>query len=527
MKRSLTSELASRIMIEQRYTAMKDLAAFRRRMGHAEDRSRHIARFVMANYAAGAMTFSMVSAFLVAWNSAVGGTGTSPQNLIFILFVYSLLINLYNGFYMMSSVRREKLVEPLVYSPVPDPEKVLFWCYILYYGSLAFFVTVPGTVILALELNSPLLIVASVLWTAVIVLLTWPVTVFLTTRSWRIKKTYRTLDPVVRIISFAITLGGLEVMLYTPQLIPNLLPSVNFLTSIIAFPFNIPYIMENLSRSTTDLLAGFAVTLGYLGFSFLAASSSGKYLGRKLVSGMAEVSGPRAGRVVPQEPIPSALERKDRKILIRDSQVSVLMVIPVIVAVPTLFPVLVSSQPASSNSIGIYYLMLSITAICASFYPAILLIAESRSFELWRQLPLETETMLSSKKRLSIKMFALFAIPMTILALLRNGSQWEYYVSVLTGLLAGYTFLMYRNYSHLFSRIPEEADRVNMETFGGTIGLLTLFTMSIFFLVVPVILGTLATEIIPVPGGDRLLANSFVDAGINIALMIWGFARYG
>ena len=516
-------------MIEQRFTAFKSMMSFQRRLKGVDDKSRFISRFVKINYAAGAIIFAVISSFIVFWNSLFlfAGGGMSTSNMIFILFVYALIINLYNTLYLMGSVRREHLIDPLIFSAIARPESVLMKCYMKYYGSLSIFISVPGCVILAIELRNPLIILAAVMWTLIIIFMSWPLGVIFSAKVGGGSRHSGTLEPIIRILSFAFSLAGLEIILYSPQLVPNMLPSIQFPLSILIFPFNIPYIFDAMSSPGIIAVYGLIVTAIYMVVFYEVSVRTNGYVGRLIREGFMQSSGKHGGRSAGVEPLKQALERKDRKILIRDSQVSTLIAIPIIVAVPTLFPVFMPSGGISGDSIGIYYLMLSITAICASFYPSILLMSESGSIALWRQFPLDARVMLKAKERLALKMFAIIAIPLTLAALIISGSAWEYYVTLSVGLISGFVYLMVRNVDHLFSRIPAEASRVNLETFGGNLGLLLLSATSILFLVIPFIFGSLIADLLPFVGSMHLMVNSFLDSSINVLLMIFAIRHYG
>lgn len=509
-------------MIEQRYSALKNLTSFQKRLNGAVNSGRYISRFVWFNYIAGAITFSLISAFVILWNGLVvfGGDYLRESSMIFVLFVYALMINVYNALYFLGSVRRGHLVEPLAYSPVARPESILMRCYLKYYASLSFFITMPGTIFLAMRTGSTAVIPLALAWTAGMTLFSWPIGVLISYRSGRPRRKLGFIDPIFRIFSFAVSLAALEVILFLPQLIPSLLPNLPSPVSLALFPINIAYILQGTFVSSSLPLMGIAATSLYLVFFIAAVYLTLNYLGRRIrAGGLDQTVGPRKGSYY-SEPVPRALERKDRKILLRDTQVATLIAIPIIVAIPTVFPVFLPPSGVNANPLGIYYLLLSVTAVCAAFYPSILLISESGSFSIWRQLPVFPVAMLRSKLKLALKMFLIVVIPLMAAALLRSGSSIPFYLSISAGLVSGFVFLSIVNTRYLYGKIPREAERVNLDTFGGNLGMLLLFSTSIILLVIPIVAGNFIAVALPVSASLKGLMNSIIDSIINVLMMV-------
>ncbi len=521
----VTWEISKRIIFEQRYQSLKGNSAFISRF-RADGRrtGRSLRSFIISNYIASVFSFSLLSVALT-FVRLINNYSTDLPELELLLYFYVFSANIFNTIFFLDGLVSENILQPLAALPLENPQSILPISYMLYYGSSSTFVVTPFLLLEFLSNHSLLMLITGLLWMAVYIFLGYIAGSLIFHYLYRFRNPSRpsvmkNMGTLFRVFVIVLIFSFFEVWVYDPQILPaTFLPaSQNALFSLIPV-INTPMLVR-------QSLTGFGFLLDGSAFFLFASVTALIYIGthrllfeRILIpreGGMkhGENSSYRAGNVR------MALFMKNLRIIVRKSQYSLMLFFPVMVAIPFAVPLILSNASSSSfNPLGLYYALLTIPVVCASIYSLLSFVSEGGAISIMFILPGSTRANVISKSFVGVVIFSCIVFPLTLLIMGAGRYTAVDFLLVPLNLIAGFSFSYLNLLKRLSRKLSPYITVVNIDTFGGSFGLLVSFGFVLVQMLTPVIAGAVIT-MFAFPSGGRSFTLA-VDLALNLILLLY------
>ena len=501
--------IAKRVIRELRYVSLKGTRWKKGKNVSALD------SFVRRNYLASAVSFGFFSMVLslIRYLETPSRLGFAEAEVI--LFFYLLITNAYNTVFFLSQVKTSSIMEPVLHLPEVSVSRVLMLACLYYYGTATLFVIIPSLVMYTLLFPEFISLIVLVFWTAIYTILGYSLGVLMVYAASMRSGTNgsgrtRMIGGLVRVLGIVIAFVIFELWIYDPNLIsPTVFTSPSIASSFIPV-LNVavasldPLSSHNmvflpLSAAAYLLITAFLFrrSSGMLEKAYLAGSSqkssSNRQTGRKM----------RHGRF-------DKLIRKDLLILFRSPQNSVLIFLPLMLSLPALIPVILARP---DSPLALYYLTLSLPVMSASFYPLVTLISEGKAITLLFSLPIKKAHFLLSKIFVSGLIFLVVALIVVGFAGAYIGENPILIALTAYCILAGYVSASLINFVRVSRKITDQVTLLNLDSFGGSFGIMVTFALTMILVLAPVLSGSLIAYV-----SFRNFSDNFFILGLDTVL---------
>lgn len=480
-------EIAMRVIREQRYHSLKGTKWKKGRS------SRSLNSFVRKNYAASAIAFGSFSVVLsvIRYLETPSALGFAEADAI--LFFYLLMTNAYNAVFFLSQVKQSAIMEPVLHLPGVSIARVLTLANLYYYGTSTLFVVVPSFFMFALLFGQYLSLLVLVFWALLYTILGFCLGVIImfivSTRAGGSKSgSVRLVGGAIWFLGIVVVFVIFELWIYEPNLIsPTIFYNPSILSSFLPVLEAVVTSVNPLSLHNV-LYFPISATL-YTVLTVALFRKTGYMLERVYLTGVQQKARTyrdtarrmRSGKY-------DKMFRKDLSILFRSPQNSVLVFLPLMLSLPALIPVMLAR---SGSPLSLYYLALSLPVMSASFYPLVTLISEGKAISLLFSLPIKKTDFLISKVLVSGTIFLVISAGIIIFAGLYIGENIVLIAFTEFCILAGYIYASMINFVRNSSKITDQVTILNLDSFGGTFGIMLTFGLTMILLLAPVLSGSL------------------------------------
>ncbi|MHB1492931.1 MAG: hypothetical protein ACYCR7_04460 [Thermoplasmataceae archaeon] len=475
--------LSRRLMIEQRYQALKSNQTFLRNVQNSKNSGKYVEKFVLRSYYGICFFFTIFSLLISAEYLINGTSGFRPftdSQIGFVIFLYALVVSASSSFFFLSSLNSERLIEPLAILPVKISPYMISLSWFMFTGSATFFIIFPPIVISVLFFHTYLSIFFGIIWGGILIFtgfsLSSLIFIFLNAkRKTAVRRMRNGLSNALKLLAFVAVFSVFDLSLYFPQFVdyvsPNLYGTVRYFVPIlglryIVFESNPTFYSILFSSISTCIYAVIALLL----FMF-SSSSITKLMMSNVNSTKSTFSGAKKGFRVKSKG--TALVEKDIRIVTRKMQNLTLMLLPLFFTLPTVFSIYATGTVGTLNPSSAYLGLLSLLIISASFYSMQLIISEGDGLENLRILPLTDWDIIKSKLKTGLIIFSIFSIPIIIILVGIIRAPDDFLIEV--DLAIGYIFASIISLSWLLGKIPKDAMTVNFYSFNGSLGIIFLF----------------------------------------------------
>lgn len=493
--------LSKRLMVEQRYLAMKSSTKFQDRISrNYRNKTKALETYINTSYIVSAVSFLFFSVFLVSPYILGPDAVKKTADMSFLLFIYSFIVSVYSSILFFNTLHSYKLIEPLKPMPMKLQENVIPLSWFAYTGSTAIFIVLPALIMFTFFFDDLLSLFFGIIWTVVTIMLGYSVgsTIFVYLSSKMDQKKssiVNSLKGMIRILFIILIFILFEVGVYFPQSVPNIIPTMpEVLKSFVPF-VNIPYIVFLNNSTVGPILIDVLSTVVYALITMIFF----KKINRKLFLKVSEFgSESRIGlkdwkKKFKLHSVKISFFLKEIRILVRKSQNVILLFIPVFFVLPTILSVFLYGDNRFSNPVSTYFSLTSIVIVCASFYSLILIISEGNGIDILFSLPLRLRDIIYSKALVGLIAFSAIVTPVTFLLLLPNSNVNIIDLLIPFNLILSYLFISLFNIRRLLRKLPTGVSTVNFYSFGGNIAFVVLFVISTTLLLIPMGLSTLAS----------------------------------
>lgn len=512
-------EIAKRIIYEQRYQSLKGNRGFISRFSQSGDARRSLRSYIISNYVASVFAFSLLSLAL-SFIKLYGDDLSNLLTLEVLLFFYVMSANVFNSVLFLDSIATENILQPISVIPIERPAMIIPISYMLYYGSSSIFVMVPFLFISYSIIHSILFVLTGTIWTVIYILLGYVIGSVLFSFLYRVRNplkpsAFKNVATVLRLLVIVAVFSFFEVWIYDPQVLPPFItaPTHGILLSLIPVIGVTSLLEVHTLLIREELISLFVYTVVLI----LSYSVMSNRIYERLKT--------------PRENFSDTAERKNEKIhgamltmvqknirlIFRKSQYSLMIFFPVMIAIPFAVPLILSGESGSFNPLGLYYVLLTIPVICASIYSLVSYISEGNAIPLLFTIPGLRRRDVESRSAAGIIVFAAIVIPLTIFIMETGRYSILDYLLIILNLLAGFSFSFIFTIMRLQRKINPYVTVVNIDTFGGSFGLLLSFGTVLFLILIPVLMGA-AISIYLLSGGAT--ATLSIDLGLNLFLLL-------
>lgn len=525
--KGLTWFISKRLMVEQRYLAMKNSPKFQNRISRVDtNKTKYLETYINSSYAVSAISFVFFSIFLTAPYAQSNQAATRMADISFLLYIYAFIISIYSTILFISTLQNFKLIEPIKPMPLKVSKHVIPISWFAYSGSTALFVVAPALAFYAWTFKDPLTLIFGLIWTILTILFGFAVGaaifIFLGSRlNQKRSSIVNSLKGIMRIVFIIIIFIIFELGVYFPDSLPNIIPAIHPpLNWLIPF-LNIAFIVF-IDHATLEAFAGGvgATALYSMATALLFSYVSARLFDRISDQGLMGKSDKKGWRDrFSIHGFYRSFFIKEIRLIARRSQNVIFIFMPIFFILPTIFSIFLYGSPGQYNTLSTYYSLLSIVIVCASFYSLILIISEGNGIEILFSLPLGLRKIIYSKGMVGLAIFSTIIVPVTILLIgsAKNFQLFDLLVPV--NLIIGYAFSSIFNIRHLFRKLPSGASTVNFYSFGGNVAFVTLFILSALLTLIPVSAATFITYLIHSnPFGNKAFFYS-LDAILNAVML--------
>ena len=508
-------ELAKLLIREQRYFSLKGFS--RKNINRI---SRPISSYVRRNYIASVISFSILSLGLAAIKILeIPGSATLAE-VIIVLFFYLVIAGAYNALFYFSQIKMANIVEPSTHLPRVRTDRALILSYIYYYASATLFVVLPAAFIYAFIFKNIFEFIIILWWAgiySVLALFVGSVVLVLTGgnmfRRKAGKKKY--VKSIVRIASILFAFFFFEFWIYDPSFLPpNLFDHFSLLTAFVPI-FNVSS-TSFYSYNVIDSLISAASIIIFTFIAFLALRYSIRIVGKFFNEPRNSKENISDAQFAVKKDTPGrALIRKDLANVFRSPQNSVLMFLPLLLSLPVIIPIAISG---SSDPLGIFYTMLEVPVICASFFPIVLLTSEGKGISSIFSLPIDRFHFIGSKFAISLSIFFVMLTAITVIIVAFRSEGVLPAVITEIAILCGFTYTLTLNFIKNTERINENVTILNLDSFGGNAGLMLTFIRSLALILLPVLASDLIVYSLFQSFSNYLLILS-IDLLFNIVIV--------
>lgn len=480
-------DIAMRVIREQRYQSLKGTRWKRGKSVSSLD------SYVRRNYLASAISFCFFSIVLSVIRYLETPSALGFEEAEVILFFYLFMTNAYNTVFFLSQVRSSSIMEPILHLPGVSVSRVLTLANLYYYGTSTLFVVVPSFVIFSILFSDYLSLLVLIFWSILYTLLgfTFGVAVMFavsTRKGGNHSGIVRIIGGVIRVLGIVAAFVVFELWIYDPSLIsPTVFANPNIFSSL-APVLNVAVTSMAPLSSGNPFYLPISVSV-YLLITIALFRNNGWMLEKAYTAGVPQVS--RTYRDATSRMRHGKYDkmiRKDLSILFRSPQNSVLIFLPLMLSMPALIPVILAKP---DSPLALYYLALALPVMSASFYPLVTLISEGKAISLLFSLPIKKTDFMLSKILVSGIIFLLISASIIIFAGIYIGENLLLIVFTEFCLLAGYVYASVINFARNSRKITDQVTILNLDSFGGSVGIMVTFSITMMLLLVPVLSGSL------------------------------------
>ncbi len=523
MKIRDTYFLARRLVIEERYLALKNSSSFQDRITHIKNKDRFIMNYVNMSYAITIISFLIFSLILI-YPALLSRNYETLSNIVLLLFVYVLFINISNSLIFFSSVNNNHLFDPMRILPIDLPENVIGLSWFIYSGSSSLFAVIPAVFVASFVLHSAYIVVIGSVWSVFSLLLGYTTGSFLfiyfgSKISGNHGRWISTLRNVARIVLIILIFVVFELILYNSRYLNALIPDFGY-----PYGFIIPVL--NISKSMFFSNTGSRISLSiviavlYTAIVFFAFIRVNRIVFRRLAENRTIDMLKSSNFINHVRSIRDSLAFfiKDVKISTRKSQNLMLLLMPVFFIFPTIMSDLLYSRNPFADPVFLYYMLSTLVIVSSSFYALIFLVVEGNGITVLRSIPLDRGKIIRFKSIAPIFIFIIiiaFILPVMSIRIRIDAYD---YLFIAFNLILSFCITLIFNMERLYSKIPPGADTVNFYSFGGQLAFIVTFLISGFIIGVTEIVSTIFSEIIRYPW-IFFVSNSIINlvlAGILI-----------
>ncbi len=474
-------------MIEQKYQAIKNFGYFLKK----QKKVRSLQHMILTNYWVGSISFAFISIVLVLARLMDGYSLLAMANIGLVIFIYGFLVSLYNSLFLFQGISRNNLLEPIWQLPSEKNRNIYLVCFMIFYGSSVAFMTGPDLVIFYLLSGNSASLLFGFAWTAIVILAGFCLGTILSMISLiqqrRRGRLEAALSRGVKFGGIALSLLLFEVVIYVPETIPTFIPGLSGIWRYAVFLLNIPYSVFLAGGSFASVAEDVVFTaLFLLGFMYVSLK-----LGQKSMTLLEKYPEKRQNSYSGQKSRTTstgiAMLSKDLKLIFRDPQNVSLIVIPVIVTLPLILSLFNPVAAKTATPEGIFVLLLSLAAFSSSFYSIMVLNSESTGFSVIKMLPVTKSDFVAWKSISILVIFVFIVVPSVSIAVLVTGFSIVYIPIISVALIGGFLEASWFNGWRLVGKMGRETDNINMESFGGNLGLLKVFAVTLVLLLAPVL----------------------------------------
>lgn len=493
-------ELSRRIVIEERFIAIKDLPRFLQRTGGSTtEGNRYMDRQIFFGYNMSIAAMIAFSALLTVTQVGLPYPLAHIQTLSLVLYSYIFLISLYSFLMQANVIISYKLLEPLKLLPTDAGNSVLPLSWFIYTGSPSLFVIIPPLIVYIWYTGKIYSILFGIAWAFIILILGYSAgnaMVFALNRSHKEKKHFRNgiISNVVRVTGFILIFALFEVAMQIPQEIP-ILPVITSSPIYMAVPLlGIPYIVFTLGQPGYFWFYGIIVTLIYVLAAYLFFRFMNERTVRKIT--LIETEQDQTFSLSRRKPATAysfygSLIWKDLRTMVRNPQNLLMVMIPAFLVLPTLISLFFFSPDLSLNSVSIYYSMITIVVLASVFYSFALLMSEGNGIRLLQVLPVMNTDLVYSKGFVGMLLFTFIVLPVSVIFFLKIHGNPMIFLLFPVNLIIAYSYSTLFSLRRLLKKVPKGADTVNFYTFGGAYELIALFIISAILAGIPALASSL------------------------------------
>ncbi len=518
-------EISKRIIFEQRYQSLKGNTAFLSRFsGERKKGGRSLRSYIISNYIASVFSFALLSVALTTVTFS-GRTSGNLSELEVVLYFYVFSANIFNTIIFLDGIVSENILQPLASIPLGKAHSVVPVAYMIYYGSSSIFVIMPFLLLEFAVNHSAAMFLTGTLWMAIYIVMGYLagslVFQFLyPLRNPSKPSLVKSIGTIFRIFVIVLVFSFFEIWIYDPQVLPAVLvPTSPGLTQYLVPVLNSPLLVR-ASLPMSQVLPGIFSPVLYIAVIFSIYVAFQKRLFDRIMVPRAGSSAIRKSGSFKHGNTRFAMFLKDLRIVFRKSQYSLMLFFPVMVSIPFAVPLILSNTGASSyNPLGLYYSLLStISVICSSMYSILLFISEGGAVSVMFILPDFARRSVFSKASVGVFIFAAVVTPVVFVIMLAGRYSIFDYLLVPLNLVTGFSY----TYLNLLNRFKKKLNPyltvVNIDTFGGSFGLLLSFGFVLVLMVIPVVLGEIVS--VYLIGNPGRTFNLAVDLIINSVFLL-------
>lgn len=499
-------ELSRRLVIEERFIAIKNLPRFIRRTGgSATEGKRYIDRQIFFGYNVSVAAMIAFSALLTVTQVRLPYHLAHIQTLSLVLYSYIFLISLYSFLMHANVVISYKLMEPLKLLPTDMEDSVLPLSWFIFTGSPSLFVIIPPLTAYIWYTGNIYSVFFGITWAFIMLVLGYSAgsaMVFALNGKNKEKRHLKNgvIANIVRVSLFILVFALFEVAMQIPQEIP-ILPVIASFPLYMAVPLlGILYIVFSLGESLSFMFFGIAITVLYV----LVATFSFRFINKRTIRKIIRIEMEQAQSFSPSRKngktgysFYGSLIWKDLKTMVRNPQNLLMVLIPAFLVLPTLISLFFFSPDLSFNSVSIYYSMITIVVLASAFYSMTLLMSEGDGIRILQTLPVRNIDLMYSKGFVGILLFTFIVVPVSVIFFLRIHGNPVIFLLFPVNLVIAYSYSTLFSLRRLLKKIPKGADTVNFYTFGGSYELIALFILSSVLAGIPAIASTIVQLRIP------------------------------
>ncbi|MCY0851573.1 MAG: permease [Thermoplasma acidophilum] len=519
--------LARRILIEERYLALKNSASFIARSSRVRNKGNYIMRYVNLSYGATSFSFIVFSLILVS-PSLMEHRIYTLSGVVLLLFVYSLFINISNSLLFFVSVNINHILDPLRILPVDFPDHVIAVSWFIYTGSSSLFAVLPAIFLAAFLLGDPYILAIGLIWSIFSVLLGYIIgsSIFVAFGS-RIsgKRTRSTniLRNVGRIIFLVFVFAIFEIILYNANIVNGIIPRLPYPYSYFVPIFNIQstvFFFHGIYMQATGLMISVVYT-ALSGITFVYVNRKAFY---RLLEPTAR-SQPKVNTRMKAEvrSRPFSFFSKDLKISSRKSQNLVLLIMPLFFVFPTIMSEVLYAPTSRTDPIILYNAMVAFVIVTSSFYSILFLVIEGNGISFIKALPLDGNSIIRWKISAPTFIFAVISVSTLAAISIKALMGAAFYILITVDMMLYFVSSTVYNMNRLYRKIPDTADTVNFYSFGGQIAFITTFAFT------GLIVGS--ADILSMFLQDLLRLNVYffflINTVIGISILLFMIFRYG
>ncbi|GEM_PF-3176562 len=482
--------IAMKIIFEQRYQSLKGSSSFMSRFSGG----RSLRSYVLSNYLASLFSytmFSLVISFIKIYRAGSAGIGT----LEVLLYFYVLVANIFNSIMYMDLLLTGRILTPLSSLPIEHPERSIHISYLAYYGSSSLFVVLPFLTMDYLRTGNFLFFISGTVWLFMYVMIGYVVGLIifhaiLPMRSPDHPSALKSAGTVLKIVGMVAMFSLFELWIYSPSLIPASLAVSSANPFVLLAPaINITFLLGagwSPSFLISTLYAG-AVYIALIVIGMIAVSGR-IYI--KLIEGVSGSEKRRRNNHYVNIRTNHATFLKDVRIILRKTQYGVLLFLPLMFAVPFTVPVVIESSISGDyNVLGVFYSLMTLPVLCASIYSILPLISEGGAISQLFSLPDFERFTLRNKFLVGIMFYSSIMIPTSVFILLFGKYSIEDYLLLPLNLVFAFAFSYMNLLRRNLRKINPYITTVNVDTFGGSAGLLVSFAAALAMIVIPAVAG--------------------------------------